>query len=383
MKVSQLRFENGAWSDTIVGNSTDCPELVLCFGNKELLVEHLCTNQLLHKFPKALIVSSSTAGEIHNSAIYDNTAVATCIKFVKGSSVVGKKVNVLNFENSFDAGKALAQEFSQDNLRFLLIISDGQVVNGADLVLGIHSVIEPVIPVSGGLAGDGPHFSSTLVGLNDNIEKGNIVAVGFYGEDLQIGIGSKGGWGKFGPMRTITKSEKNVLYEIDGGNALDLYMKYLGDYSTQLPSSALLFPLAILEENEGTLGQKEIVRTILNVDTVEKSMTFAGNMPEGAKVRLMKANLDDLAAASSDAADLTGYSNDHSDDALALLISCIGRKLIFGNRIDEELEAAREILGNDIIITGFYSYGEIAPFSTYMKCELHNQTMTITTISEK
>ena len=212
MKVSQLIFENGAWSASIAGNEIDTPDLILCFGNKELLIEHRCTHQLMDMFPGSIVVTSSTAGEIHNNAICDNTAVATCISFMQGSTVIVKNVNVMNYENSYEAGKALAQEFSQDNLRLLLIISDGQVVNGADLVSGTHSVIQKEIPVSGGLAGDGPHFSSTLVGLNNNIEKGNIVAVGFYGNHLQIGVGSKGGWGKFGPMRTITKSEKNVLY---------------------------------------------------------------------------------------------------------------------------------------------------------------------------
>ncbi|HRK59547.1 MAG TPA: FIST C-terminal domain-containing protein, partial [Candidatus Kapabacteria bacterium] len=195
--------------------------------------------------------------------------------------------------------------------------------------------------------------------------------------NLHVGVGSKGGWDKFGPMRTITKSEKNVLYEVDGENALDLYVKYLGEYSEQLPASALLFPIAILEDDD-----KEVVRTILSVDMENKSMTFAGNLPVGSKVRLMKANLDNLAAASADAAISTGFTQDYEDDALALLVSCVGRKLIFGNRIEEELDAARDVVGNKAIITGFYSYGEIAPFSTFMKCELHNQTMTITTLSE-
>lgn len=375
MKVFQTSYADGKWYDINSGNQN--PDIVFCFGNKEVIIQDDIVQQVMSKYPDSIVVTASTAGEIHNSSIQDNTVVITGIEFKKGSHVVANNVNIEHFNDSYDAGVALAEQSNIDGLKLLFIISDGQLVNGGDLVNGLHSVIKQRVPVSGGLAGDGTNFCSTLVGLNNDLRNGNIIALGFYGDNLQVGVGSKGGWDKFGPMRTITKSEKNVLYEVDGENALDLYIKYLGEYSKQLPASALLFPIAILEEDD-----KEVVRTILSVDMENKSMTFAGNLPVGSKVRLMKANLDNLAAASADAAVLTGFTHNYEDDALALLISCVGRKLIFGNRIEEELDAARDIVGNDATITGFYSYGEIAPFSTFMKCELHNQTMTITTLSE-
>jgi hypothetical protein len=68
---------------------------------------------------------------------------------------------------------------------------------------------------------------------------------------------------------------------------------------------------------------------------------------------------------------------------LALLISCVGRKLVLRQRVEEEVEAVRDVVGRDAVMTGFYSYGEIAPFSASARCELHNQTMTITTLSER
>lgn len=375
MKVLQTAYMDGKWNDNcdVIHKS----DLVFCFGNKEVIIENEIVSNIISKYPKSIVVTASTAGEIHNSTIQDNTVVITGIEFTKGSTVIAKKVNVEEFKDSYEAGVSLAEKFNIDGLKLLFIISDGQLVNGGDLVNGLHSVIKQRVPVSGGLAGDGTNFRSTIVGLNDDLRNGNVIAIGFYGDNLHVGVGSKGGWDKFGPMRIITKSEKNVLYEVDGENALDLYIKYLGEYSEKLPASALLFPIAILEDDD-----KEVVRTILSVDMENKSMTFAGNLPVGSKVRLMKANLDNLAAASADAAILTGFTQDYEDDALALLISCVGRKLIFGNRIEEELDAARDIVGSNAIITGFYSYGEIAPFSTFMKCELHNQTMTITTLSE-
>lgn len=348
------------------------PMLVLCFGNKAILKNQDIINAICNKFKNAQIVFSSTAGEISNRLVTENSLVITAISFQK-SKIIAKKINIKNNKDSFEAGFNLASEFATENLKLLMVISDGQLVNGTELVDGLNDVIKD-IPITGGLAGDDTNFQSTLVGLNDDIDEGNIVGIGFYGENLKIGTGTKGGWEKFGPMRTITKSHKNVLYEIDGENALELYKKYLGNYAEQLPSSALLFPISIIDE------KNEVVRTILSIDEEQKSMTFAGNMPVGSKVRLMQSNLDKLAITAADAAIQSDIQN--VENKLGILISCVGRKIIFGERIDEEIESSKEVLGENSLICGFYSYGEIAPFDGFMKCELHNQTMTVTTISE-
>jgi hypothetical protein len=232
--------------------------------------------------------------------------------------------------------------------------------------------------VTGGLAGDGARFSRTFAGLDLVPEEGNVVAVGFYGDHLKIGHGSFGGWDEFGPERTITRSEKNILFEIDGKNALDLYKEYLGPYSEELPGSALLFPLSIREPD----SNEHLVRTILSINEQEKSMLFAGNMPEGSKIRLMKANFDRLINGSSTAARNSFSSLENGSPELALLVSCVGRKLILQERTDEEVQAVKQIFGDQTSLAGFYSYGEISPFNPNTRCELHNQTMTITTFSE-
>lgn len=375
MRLSQLLFENGNWKYSYENNGLIEPQLVMCFGDKAKLAEPTNIKHLRHLYPKAQLIACSTSGEIHNSSFTEDTLVATAIELEK-AFIRTALLNICEVKDSNELGIKLAKCFDRQGLKFLFVVSDGQLVNGGDLVNGLNDTFENTIPISGGLAGDGANFKSTLVGLNETIGEGNVVGIGFYGDSLQVGCASRGGWGQFGPSRTITRSDKNVLYEIDGENALDLYKKYLAEYAEQLPSSALLFPLAIEEEGY------EIVRTILSVDQQTKSMTFAGNMPEGAKVRLMKANLDSLVHAASDAAELSKIDPQSGNMKLSILISCVGRKLIFGNRIEEELEAAREILGENALIAGFYSYGEISPFSPLQKCRLHNQTMTITTISE-
>jgi hypothetical protein len=138
-----------------------------------------------------------------------------------------------------------------------------------------------------------------------------------------------------------------------------------------------LFPLSI-RANGGNIS---LVRTILSVNEKDKSLTFAGNMPEGDYARLMKANFDRLIEGASTAAQ-NSMSKITGQPDLAILISCVGRKLVLDQRIEEEIEEVRTIYGSKTAITGFYSYGEISPSFNFLKCELHNQTMTITTLTE-
>jgi len=176
----------------------------------------------------------------------------------------------------------------------------------------------------------------------------------------------------------VTYAESNVLYKIDGRSALSLYKEYLGPYAKELPGSALLFPLSM--QVDGT--DHKLVRTILSVNEENDSMTFASDIPYGARVRLMKANFDRLVDAATTAARGSFKALGDLRPDVALLVSCVGRKLVLQGRVEEEVEAARGILGNDACVTGFYSYGELSPFNPNAACDLHNQTMTITTLSE-
>jgi len=377
MKTQQNHFINNAWKDyTKSGFDVEKCQLVLAFGSREAIVKPGIYEHLKSLYPNADIAFASTAGEIINDAVYDNTVVATAIELEK-TSVKCVLTNIKEHKNSFDVGNFLQKQIDGDDLSCIFIISDGTFINGSELVSGFNEDNVKQVPITGGLAGDAARFEKTFTGLNNVPSQGNVIAVGFYGKDMSIGHGSFGGWDEFGHERIITKSDKNVLFEIDNKNALDLYKQYLGDYVNELPGSALLFPLSIRLNG----SEKNLVRTILAVDEENKSMTFAGNLPEGSKVRLMKANFDKIIEASSTAASNAFVSIKDKPD-LAILVSCVGRKLILQDRIDEEVEAAKEVLGNDTTIAGFYSYGEISPFNSSTQCELHNQTMTITTFTE-
>ncbi|TFF36719.1 FIST signal transduction protein [Mucilaginibacter psychrotolerans] len=374
MKTQQHHFVNDRWVDMPSGLVPEKSQLVLVFGSPAVISHPEILSHLRSIYLNSDIVFSSTAGEILGEGVYDDSAVATAIEFEK-TRIKSIKTNIKHHANSFDTGLFLMQQLSADDLNCVFVISDGTFINGSELVSGLNKDNKHQVPVTGGLAGDAARFEKTLTGLNEAPAQGNVIAIGFYGGDIRIGHGSVGGWDEFGPERTITRSNQNILFEIDNKNALDLYKEYLGDYVDELPGSALLFPLS-LRHNDG----HNVVRTILNINEEQKSMTFAGNLPEGSKVRLMKANFDKIIEASSKAANFAGIEASTPD--LAVLISCVGRKLILQERTFEELEAAKEILGDAAAITGFYSYGEISPFNDSVQCELHNQTMTITTFTE-
>lgn len=376
MKIQQAVYTpSSGWNHS---GSTDIqPQLVLAFAPLEVMEDSERHAEIRAMFPNANIVSASTSGDISGNQVLDDAFVVTALEFQKTTIKVAK----LRFEDSasaFDLGKALFRELNQDQLCGILVISDGLVVNGSELVGGLNFSNSKKVPVTGGLAGDNARFIRTVVGLDNHREPGLVVGIGFYGSNLRIGHGTRGGWDPFGPERVVTRSDRNVLYELDNQSALALYKKYLGDLSSELPGSALLFPLNMkLPDSSETL-----VRTILNVDEKEQSMTFAGNLPQGARVQFMKANFDRVIDASAGAAGESMQSIGLGSPEFALLISCVGRKIVLGQRVEDEVEEAVDAFGKNTVITGFYSNGEISPLQPVTRCELHNQTMTITTFRE-
>ncbi|MFN8250899.1 MAG: FIST C-terminal domain-containing protein [Ferruginibacter sp.] len=350
--------------------------LVLCFGAKNMLAETDVYAMLQQQFPQALIATCSTAGEIYHTSVEDDTLAVTAVKF-DHTRVVPESVNSSAFASSYDAGQALINQFDKKDLVHVFVLSDGSTVNGSELVQGMNDAAGKGILVTGGLAGDGSNFQSTLVGLNCKPQPGLIAAIGFYGSRLKVTHGSRGGWETFGLEKEVTASEKNILFEIENRNALDLYKQYLGAEANGLPGAALLFPLSVILP-----GQTEpVVRTILSIDDTKGAMTFAGDIPTGSRVRLMRANFDKITTAASEAAEQTMLHN-NSFPGLAILISCVGRKLILKSRVEEETEVVDEMYDHKTILTGFYSYGELSPLVHGGTCQLQNQTMTITTFYE-
>jgi hypothetical protein len=363
-----------------------CAQLVLVFGGTTVLRDTRLVAEIRAFYPAANILGCSTAGEISGVQVSDDSLVVTAIHF-EHTQVRTAQVSLDVNPDSQQAGEFLgrtlpqvvrtAAEGTEHRLAHVLVLSDGLSVNGSDLVRGLREYLPEGVAVTGGLAGDGARFGETLVFRDGIAEKGAVAAVGLYGSRLKIGFGSRGGWDPFGPERLVTSAKGNVLFELDGRPALALYKQYLGEHAKGLPATGLLFPLSV----RTSLGGMPLVRTILAVDEQQQSLTFAGDVPEGAHARLTRANVDRLVDGAANAARASLVASTLAPE-LAILISCVGRKLVLKQRIEEEVEAVRDVLGEQASLTGFYSYGEIAPFSLGKRSELHNQTMTITTFAE-
>ncbi|MBX2817803.1 MAG: FIST C-terminal domain-containing protein [Saprospiraceae bacterium] len=378
MKIVQMTRADEGWR-MIQGEPAQLNDpLVLVFGNRQVLERDNIFAEVRALFPSGQLVFGSTSGDIIGDAILMKAASLTAIEFESATYKVEHAVLEDGKDSSHECGSALGARLNawSDDLRYVLVIAEGSRINGSKLVKGINGAIDGDVLVTGGLCGDDDRFQKTLASYNEAPKEGVVVAVGLYGE-VRTSFSIDGGWLPFGPERVVTRSKENVLYELDGRSALDLYKEYLGEKAKELPSSALLYPLNVKSE----ALSRPIVRTILNIDEENKSMILAGDIPEGSLVQLMMTNVDQIVNASEVAAS-QALQQHHQSPELVFCVSCIGRKIILDQRAEEEVEEVVAVVGNRPAIMGFYSYGELAPFPMENSCRLHNQTMNVTMISE-
>ena len=379
MKIDQIELVPGAEIHTCINQIPDKADasFVLAFSDRNLFADTKWLSAVKGLYPNAQVISCSTSGDISDIRVSTDRIVATAVQ-TERSNIKIYAALCSSAGNTANVAEKMASVIEPADLRHVFLISDGQLVNGTDLIESFNKNLPANVTVSGGLAGDVARFQKTLVGLDADIKEGNIIALCFYGSQIKVGLGTFGGWDTFGPERVITRSKDNVLFELDGKNALELYKTYLGEKAKDLPGAALLYPLRITTAD----SKAGVVRTILNVSETDQSMTFAGDMPQGARAQLMKANFDKLIEGAGTAAENTLDYNPGEAPELALLVSCVGRRLVLGQRTEEELEAVREALGDTTVLAGFYSYGELCASAKGIPSDLHNQTMTITTFSE-
>lgn len=372
----------GHWN-RVDGWSTPLPEwdgpdtLVMVFGGADLLDDDADLTAVADAFPRSVLIGCSTSGEIHDAGVYDGSLTVAVTRFER--TQLALEVEPVSPSSSAEAGAQIGKRLREraDDLAAVFVLSDGIDVNGSALAAGLAAGTDSSVVVTGGLAGDGSRFERTWVLVDGHAQAAHVTAIGFYGTALEVGYGSEGGWTVLGPERVITRAEGNVLLELDGQPALELYKSYLGDRAVDLPASALLFPLAV---HAGGDGDRELVRTILGVDETRQSMTFAGDVPQGSTAQLMRGTAERLVEAAQTAAASARLPGD--EPSLAIAVSCIGRRLYLGQRVEDELEAVTNGLGPNCGLVGFYSYGELSPMSAGT-CDLHNQTMTITVLRER
>jgi hypothetical protein len=373
MQIHQTRWTRpDRWTAPLISDPN--AQLVLAFGDRLVIEGKAPLDDVRAAYPHARIVGCSTGGDICGERVGDELSLTAL-----GFDHVHTRVVTVNLGDgrSYDAGLAVAGRLQADELVHVFVIAGGLKVNGSELVRGLTAGLPRGVTITGGLAGDGNRFERTLAICDDAVAEDGIVAVGLYGSRLRVGSASLGGWDPFGPERLVTRAVGTELFELDGTPALELYRRYLGPEAQGLPASGMFFPLSLRGEDGGC----GVIRALLSIDECKGSLTFAGDVPEGGYVRLMRGNFERLIDGAAEAARLTSDRPESSAE-VAILVSCIGRRAVLGQRVEEEVEGVRDVLGHGTAITGFYSYGEIGPFTSGGRCELHNQTMTVTTISE-
>jgi len=352
--------------------------LVLVFGSVKRFGEAKLQSILKARYPTAQIIGCSTSGEITATGVYDDSLQITAILWEKTVQRV-THTKMTGMQNSFETAVTLAKQLKSDSLKAVLVYSDGLNVNGSELLEGFKSELGET-PIMGGMAGDGFNFSKTVQLFNDTVSDGLVIAVGLYGNSLIAATGVGLGWKPYGPPRKVTKSDKNVVLELDEKPALPLYNMYIGSHSAKgLPGSGLNFPFAIIEDGKRDI---EKIRTLLAIDPKNNSLTFAGNVNEGETVRFCQSTHDRLVEGAGDAAHLVSNHANVNQTGLAICVSCVGRKGVMAELVTDEVKLVQQILGGQTAITGFYSYGEFAPRPDTSDSVLHNQTMTIGYLSE-
>jgi len=379
MKIETLKYENEQWQIDENISDKNSVNIVFIFGDRECVKSKTIYTELKKIYANAEIVGCSSSGNILGDSISSSSMIATAMSLEQGRVEVSVK-DFSEADNQEELSHILVQALPQEGLKHLFLLSDGLNTNGSALAKGANNAVEDTVSITGGLAGDGTAFEETWIIANEEAKQNRMVAVGFYGESIMVESGCYSGWDEFGVLRKITKSKDNILYEIDGKPALELYKKYLGEYAKDLPSSAINFPMSI-KKNRNDDDEDAIIRSVLGVDEETQSLIFAGDVPEGYLGRLMRGNVDKLIDGSEMAAKQVKKVNNKT--ALGLVVSCVGRRIVLKQLTDEELESISETLGTNVQLAGFYSYGELAPFSNeLLTCSLHNQTMTLTVIYE-
>jgi len=377
MIVSQMRVNSkGEWEACSAKTHGPDADLALVFWSEtDERTVAAAAKALKARCPQAILMGCSTGGVVSGRTFLESAMTATLVSF-KETRLESAVARLQDHANIRDMCRHLVTSLSRTGLTHVFVLSDGLAINGCALASGLAEFLPSAVVITGGLAGDGERFELTHILHETKIVSGSVACLGFYGETLEIGQGTRGGWVPFGPERLITDSRDNVLLELDGESALQLYERYLGKHAKNLPASGHLFPLHLREPGSSNW----VVRTILGLDRERNALFFGGEMPLGATVRLMRGNMDNLLDGAQEAAELARRDG---GDALAILVSCVGRKMLLKQFVEEEIDAVAQILGPRTTLTGFYSYGEIASGETGETCCLHNQTMMVTVLQER
>ena len=349
-------------------------DLLLVYGSRHSLEEKSFLEKLRQSFPNAALAGCSSAGEIANGVLHFNSVVVAALDF-KRTQVKTVRVDAGNAVSHEAIGEELVSRLDSPDLRLMMIFSDGLSVDCDEVVTGIKKVIgDRDIPVFGGLAGDSMEWTRTVVLDDDGAHGDAVVALGLYGEELEVRASSSA-FDIEGSDHEVTRSDGNLVYEVDGRPAVSVLREVLGDQADALPGISIKFPLILIGED----GSPTLCRAPIEISEEHGTIMFAGSVPEG-PVRFL--DMRDPKLVINDAVDVAGRVQS-PDAEFALIVNCGARRCVLGACAEHlEPDSIQRVLGKELPTIGFYSYGEIAAGQCSKKTELHNNTVSIVSLNE-
>jgi hypothetical protein len=335
--------------------------------------------------PKALVVGGSAAGEITSwVTVFDGVNVlaiaSDAVKFVSG---VGRRVSLDSFKAGAEAAQAVVKKAKGRKPELFIMLPDGMTGNGAALVEGVRSVLGDTAAIIGGSLGDDYLFKKTYEYHQDTVLTDAVVGVGLYGK-FAFGFGIRHGWEPVGLPLKVTKADGVKLQEVDGKPALKIYEDYFGKAASELTKEPLArmaytYPLGLAVE-----GSDEFLIRDPVIANAKGEITMAAAIPEGTTIRLMIGDRERAIAAAKTAATVAKEQLEGAEPKFILMFNCMARNRLLGVRCHEENEAVSQILGRNVPMSGFYTYGEQGPLlgKKGTPAYFHNETMTLLVVGE-
>ena len=359
----------------------------MLYNHKELL------NGIQSVTGEIPLVGGTTAGEIDSSGFSSQSVTIMAMSsdnldFVTG---IGQDMSKDEKACSKSLTKDLASKTELSKASSLLIFPNGMGGDGIKMIEGLQEELGQDFEIVGGYLGDDERFEQTYQYYNGKVYKDAIPGVLLCNKQngYKTGIGVRSGFEPIGNRFYCSAAEGNVVKQFDGESALDLYKEFLGEERAQrLPGIALEYPFGLIDEKV-SIGDKEYfqLRCGLAVDHDKGTISLAASIPEGSAITLTTASRNDIIKGAEQAAQQALESLEGAKPKAIMMFSCVGRKLVLGRRTQEEIDAVKNVLGKDVPIIGFYTYGEIGPIDKLKNdlkaTKFHNETVVLWALGEK
>ncbi len=265
-------------------------------------------------------------------------------------------------------GQLVAQSVSSDvsaDAVGLFVFPDGATANFDHFFAGLEGNLssDQFLPLWGGGAGDNLALVQTYQYCDDEVVSDGVAYALLSGEAQPasaIGIG----YIPIGGERKVTRSQGNVIYEIDGRPALEVLQEYLPDraLAEDWGSYAITFALC-LRAPSYIKDEEYIVRTILSVDAADGSATVQSEVPEGTSVWMSSRDKEKVTTGLDRMADQIKEELGGAQPKLVFHFDCCSRgKVMFRDQEKQRiLRRFRQAVGPEVPWAGFHSFGEIGP----------------------